>query len=296
MMPSGWSRRQWLLWSFAGGAHLMRPWRTFAHMTSQASRATWGVQLYTVRDAISKNPAPTLERIARIGYRELEILQPTLPVVAPLARAHGLSIVSSHLDGPTAKGQGLSEFIAQARSHGLKYLVVPWVPPAERPVDRRGFEQFAARLSRMAGEVKKAGLQLCYHNHAFEFDTDRDGTTWLDVIMQGTAAADMRLELDVFWASIAGGDPIALLEKYAGRVALLHLKDKNPKAPATRVEAKVAPDAFVEVGAGALDFSRILAAARRTGVQHYFVEQDQTPADPVDSLAKSFQYLSRLGA
>lgn len=287
-----WSRRQWLAVLLAGATHGVLPRRTLA----QAPRGTWGVQLYTVRTAIAKDPATTLARIAKTGYRELEILQPTLPVVAPLAKKHGLSIVSAHLDGPTSMGQGLSDFIAQARSHGLKYLVVPWVPPNERPTDRAGFAQLAARWSGMAREVAAAGLQLCYHNHAFEFGTDRDGTRWLDVIMERTASAKMALELDVFWASIAGADPIALLEQYRGRVALVHLKDRNPQSPQTLVELKVARDAFVEVGTGALDFPRILAAARRAGVAHYFVEQDATPGDPLDSLEKSLAYLTKVGA
>jgi sugar phosphate isomerase/epimerase len=285
------SRRQVL--SLAGASLATRPRAARAQVAASSARSSWGVQLYTVRSGIQKDPAATIARLAGIGYRELEVLQPTLPIVAPLAKAHNLSIVSAHLDEPTSTGEGLSGFIAQAKSHGLKYLVVPWVPPTARPTNRQGFEQFAARLSRMAGEVAAAGLQLCYHNHAFEFGTDRDGTTWLDVLMERTAQARMALELDVFWAAIAGGDPVALLDKYRGRVALVHLKDKNPKAAQTLVELKVERDAFVEVGAGALDFPRILDAARRSGVQHYFVEQDATPGDPVDSLAKSFAYLNR---
>jgi sugar phosphate isomerase/epimerase len=173
-------------------------------------------------------------------------------------------------------------------------LVFPYVFPQDRPKDRAGYEAIAARLSSLGRTASTSGLQLCYHNHAFEFATDRDGTRWLDVLMNATEAAGMQLELDVFWAAIAGADPVALLKRYAGRVPLVHLKNKDPAAARTLLETQVPRTAFVEVGSGALDFAAILSAARSAGVRHFFVEQDQTPADPIDSLRKSFNYLNAL--
>ena len=202
------------------GAGQMLLGSTRADARRQPRKGSWGVQLYTVREQIAKDPAATLQALARIGYTELEVLQPTLPIVAPIAKPLGLSIVAAHLDRPTATGEGLAAFITQAKAHGLRHLVVPYVPPAERPTDRAGFEQFSNRLSRMAQEVAAAGLQLCYHNHAFEFGQDRDGTRWLDVIMQATAASGMKLELDVFWAAITGADPVETIRRYSGRIAL----------------------------------------------------------------------------
>jgi sugar phosphate isomerase/epimerase len=259
-----------------------------------ASRRAWGVQLYTVRSQIGTDAAATLKRIAAIGYTELEVLQPTLAVVAPLASGLGLTIVSAHLDGATGKGDGYEAFLAQAKAHGLRYVVVPFVPATDRPSDRAGFDAVAARLSRMARLASDAGVQLCYHNHAFEFGKDGDGTRWLDVLMQGTAAAGMQLQLDVFWASVGGADPVALLRQYSGRIASLHLKDKDPRTATSVDEGTVPRTAFVEVGSGAIDFPAILAAARAAGVRHYFVEQDQTPGDPVESLRKSYAYLAGL--
>lgn len=254
----------------------------------------WGVQLYTVRSQISSDPAGTLKRIAAIGYRDLEVMQATLPVVAPIASRLGLSIVSVHLDGPTSAGEGLGAFAEGAKKLGARYAVVPFVAPEERPTDRAGFDALAARLSRMARTASAAGLQLCYHNHAFEFGPDRNGTTWLDVLMQGTADAGMQLQLDVFWATIAGMDPVALLRQYKGRVASLHLKDKDRGAVASLTESAVPRTAFVEVGSGSLNFPSILAAAREAGVRHYFVEQDYSSGDPVESLEKSYHYLAGL--
>ena len=261
---------------------------------AQSSPRRWGVQLYTVRDQVQADAAAALRRVAALGYTELEVLQPTLSVVAPLARELGLQIVSVHLDAATARGEGFDAFLTQAKRYGLRYVVFPFVPPGERPADRAGFDALAQRLARMSGAASALDLRLCYHNHAFEFGRDRDGTPWLDVLMQGTAAAGMGLELDVFWAAIAGDDPVALLRRYAARVALVHLKDKDPRAATSLVESQVPRTAFVEVGSGVLDFPAILAAARAAGVAHYFVEQDQTPGDPFDSLKKSRDYLSGL--
>jgi sugar phosphate isomerase/epimerase len=288
------TRRQLMALAAAGAGQVVLSSPGWARTRRQQPKSAWGVQLYTVRDQIARDAAATLQGLATIGYTELEILQPTLPVIAPLARKLNLSIVSAHLDRPTATGEGLSALVAQAKANGLRYLVVPFVPPDERPTDRAGFVQLARRWSRMAEEVSAAGLQLCYHNHAFEFGQDRDGTRWLDVIMQETAAARMKLELDVFWAAITGADPIEILRRYSGRVALVHLKDQDPQAARSLVEAGVPRQSFVEVGFGALDFVSILAAARAAAVEHYFVEQDFTPGDPLESLKKSYAYLARL--
>lgn len=267
-----------------------------AHPSSQSSPAgrRWGVQLYTVRTQIGADAAAALKQIAAIGYTDLEVLQPTLGTVAPIASSLGLTIASVHLDATTARGDGLDVLLADARRLGIGSVVVPFVPPAERPTDRTGFDAIAAGLSRMARTANAAGLQLSYHNHAFEFGQDRDGTRWLDVLMRGTADAGMQLQLDVFWATIAGADPVALLRQYKGRVASLHLKDKDPNAGTSLTESAVPRTAFAEVGSGSIDFPAILAAAREAGVRHYFVEQDVTPGDPVDSLRKSYEYLARL--
>jgi sugar phosphate isomerase/epimerase len=251
------------------------------------------VQLYTVRDLIATDAAATIAAIAAMGYTEIEILQPTLPLVGPLAQRHGLSMVSAHLDGPTAMGQGLNAFLDRAQAYGLRYIVVPYVPPDERPRDRAGFERIADRLSRMGDEVARAGMQLCYHNHAFEFGRDADGRRFLDTLMQASRAPQVQLELDVFWVAITGADPVELLEEYAGRVALVHLKDKAADAPAVLLESDVARTAFRDVGAGSLDVPAILAAARAAGVRHFFVEHDH-PENPLGSLTNSFRYLAGL--
>ncbi|MFN8059510.1 MAG: sugar phosphate isomerase/epimerase [Vicinamibacterales bacterium] len=254
----------------------------------------WGVQLYTVRDQLAADARATLARVAAIGFKELEVLQPTLAVVTPLARELGLSIVSVHLDASTSEGDGFDRAISTLRDYGVRDVVVPFVPAGGRPTTRKGFEALGARLARMARTASTAGLRFGYHNHAFEFGRDADGSRWIETLMQSTADAGVFLQLDVFWASVAGGDPVALLGQYKGRIGSLHLKDKDRSVATTLAEDQVPRTGFTEVGSGSLDFPSILAAARAAGIRHYFVEQDFASGNPLDSLAKSHSYLSGL--
>src|SRR5258708_27024823 len=125
-------------------------------------------------------------------------------------------------------------------------------------------------------------MTLAYHNHAFEFQ-GAEGQRPFDILMERTDPKLVKLEMDVFWVSTAGQDPVALLKQYPGRVALLHLKDKAAGAP-VRFSEDVGHEAFKEVGSGSLDFAAILKAAKAAGGQHYFVEQDFCPGNPIDSL------------
>jgi sugar phosphate isomerase/epimerase len=135
-------------------------------------------------------------------------------------------------------------------------------------------------------------VTFCYHNHAFEFEP-MEGTTPFQVMLDTTDKKLVHIEMDVFWVSVAGHDPVEMLAKLKGRVPLIHLKDK---AQGTEVMYKesVPRTAFKEVGNGVIDWKKVLAAANSAGVQHYYVEQDQTPGDPVESLRQSFAYLSKL--
>ena len=127
---------------------------------------------------------------------------------------------------------------------------------------------------------------------SFEFATLPDGRRALDVMLAAADPELVKLELDVFWVSVAGGDPVALIKQFSGRIPLMHLKDKMKGAPQSYTEM-VPPQTFVEVGSGAIDFPAVLKAAGDARVEHYFVEQDQSP-DPIASLRKSFEYLRSL--
>jgi len=181
--------------------------------------------------------------------------------------------------------------IADAKANGVRFLVYPYVAPPQR-AGLEGMRKLAAVLNAAGQRCNDAGMRLCYHNHAFEFQPI-DDTTPFAVLLAETKPDRVGLELDVFWVSVAGHDPVELLKRHADRIKLVHLKDK---APGTKVQygEDVPHGAFQEVGAGTLDFKAILRAAAAASVEHYFVEQDQTPGDPLVSLRQSHEYLSHL--
>jgi sugar phosphate isomerase/epimerase len=135
-------------------------------------------------------------------------------------------------------------------------------------------------------------MQLCYHNHAFDFAPSGDGTL-LDVLLGEADPKLVSLELDIMWAHVAGVEPVSVLKKYGERIALIHLKNIAPGI-GKQYNESVPKTAFREVGNGAIDIPAVLAAASDAHVQHYFVEQDQTQGDPVNSLRESYRYLESL--
>jgi sugar phosphate isomerase/epimerase len=181
--------------------------------------------------------------------------------------------------------------LEDAQRRGFEYVLCPYIAPKDRggvDVVRR----LAETLNKSGEMARKLGMHMCYHNHAFDFQPTPDGTL-LDVLMQTADPKLVSLELDIMWAHVAGVDPASVLKKYANRVPLVHLKNVADGIE-KRYNEGVPKTAFREVGNGVIDIPAVLRAAAQAGVRHYFVEQDQTPGDPVESLRQSFQYLAKL--
>jgi len=253
-----------------------------------------GVQLYTVRGVLPKQPAETLKAIKDIGYREIEATYAGLDAIWPVVESSGLKPVSIHLDNTlmnAGKEDELARAIDQVKKWGFAFAVFPYLPPAERGgLDK--IRVLTDKLNRAGERCRAAGLRFCYHNHAFEFEP-MEGTTGFQVMMDRLDKNLCGFELDCFWVSVAGHDPAALLLQLSGRVPLVHLKDKPANTPVMYKES-VDRSTFKEVGNGSLDWKAILRAAQSAKVEHYFVEQDQTPSDPIQSLRQSYGYLSKL--
>jgi sugar phosphate isomerase/epimerase len=150
----------------------------------------------------------------------------------------------------------------------------------------------AGKLNKAGEKARAAGLKFCYHNHAFEFEP-MDGSMPAHAMFHALDPELVDLELDIFWLSVAGQDPVEMLRQMAGRAPLVHLKDKA-SGTETRYNESVPRTTFKEVGNGVIDWVKVLQAADTAGVKHFFVEQDQTPGDPVESLRQSFAYLKKL--
>jgi sugar phosphate isomerase/epimerase len=259
-----------------------------------AQLKTLGVQLYTVRSVLPQKPQDTLNAIRAIGYQEVEATYAGLDDLWPALQKSGLKPVSIHLDS-TSVTQGnpddLGPIFDKLKKRGFTYAVMPYVPEPERGgIDV--IKSLAEKFNRAAAKCHAAGMSFCYHNHAFEFATEK-GATLFQVLLDNTDKKLVGIELDLFWVSVAGLDPAEFLKKLSGRVPLVHLKDKAEGTPVMYKES-VPRTAFKEVGSGVMDWPKVLRAAAAAKVAHYIVEQDQTPGDPVDSLRQSFGYLSKL--
>jgi len=253
-----------------------------------------GVQLYTVRTVLPQEPAKVLGAIEAIGYKEVECTWAGIDKLMPAIHAAKLKPTSIHLDSTVVtKGSDddLNKMLDAVKQMGFQYAVFPYLPPAERG-GLDVIRKVSDKLNAAGKKCAERGLTLCYHNHAFEFEP-MEGTTPFQVMLDSTDKKALQIEMDAFWVSVAGHDPVEMLGKLKGRVPLIHLKDK---AQGTEVMYKesVPRTAFKEVGNGVIDWKKVLDAARSAGVEHYYVEQDQTPGDPVESLRQSYAFLSKL--
>jgi sugar phosphate isomerase/epimerase len=254
---------------------------------------TIGVQLYTVRSIITEKPLETLQALEKIGYREAEVIAGSMEKIWPSLKQTSIKPVSLHLDTAlfTRQQDKLPPALEDAKKRGFEYVVCPYIAPA----DRGGVDvirKLGETLNKAGELCNKSGLHLCYHNHAFEFEPSGQGTL-LDVLMQTAEPKLVSLELDIMWAQVAGVNPVSVLQKYGSRIALMHLKNVA-KDVGQHYNESIPKTAFREVGNGSIDVAAVLKAASKAGVKHYFVEQDQTPGDPIDSLRQSYNYLAKL--
>jgi len=305
------SRRSFLQSSAVGAAGLVVPAALRTSVAAAAPAALLdhlGVALYTVRDQMKADPAGTLKAIADLGYRYIESgLQPSLDAAV---KAAGLKQASAYaptylLTGNRQAWAGSGELLPEsytwqnavdeAKGRGLEYLVVVYLMKSERGgIDF--YRDLAAKLAKAGAACRKAGLGLAYHAHAFEYEAI-GGVRPIDVLLKETPKDLLGLELDTFWASIAGIDPVKMVETHSGRVPLVHVKDKAKGTPVQYDEGKVPHDAFKEVGRGEIDYAKFLPAAARAGVKYYYVEQDYCEGStPLDSLKVSRAALAALAA
>lgn len=262
-----------------------------------ASIPRLGMQLYTVRDLMAKDFDGTLASIAAIGYKEVEFagyFDKTPQQVRETLKKHGLTAPSAHIPFANLGPDKFPAVLEAAKTIGHTYLVCPWLDDALRK-EPDVWKKVTATLN-SAGEMsQKAGIQFAYHNHHFEF-VPTDGKLPFDVILETCDPKRVKIELDLFWITVAGKDPIEYFKKYPGRFPLVHVKGMTSAAPALSPTTPT-PEALkqiADVGTGdKIDWKRIFSHAKEAGIQHYFVEHD-VPKSPLDSLKASYAYLSKL--
>jgi sugar phosphate isomerase/epimerase len=252
-----------------------------------------GVQLYTLRNEIFKDPKAVLKQVAALGYTDVETFGYAdgkwfgLPVQEFRSLLKSLSLASN--SGHTfpasifLKGGWEANFAQAAKDAtalGQNYIVIPYLEPQyQNELDN--YKKIAEGLN-LAGKIaKEEGIQLAYHNHDFEFH-QLGGDNGMNVILSNTDKKLVSIELDLYWAVKAGVNPVEFFKKNKGRVALWHVKDKDNTA-----EGK-----FTEVGNGTIDFKSIFAAAKTSGMKYFYVEQDVS-AHPMASIEQSINYLKK---
>jgi sugar phosphate isomerase/epimerase len=237
-----------------------------------------------MRDQLGADLDGTLQRIAELGYREVETAGfdgTTVDIVGRALKRHGLRVPSMHA-GYDSLREDLDAVVADAMTLGAAFVVCPSIDAeARRTVD--DWKRVCQALGRAGRAVRRHGLTLAYHNHDFEFVALDRGTIPFQLLVGETDPSEVKLELDVYWLAVAGLDPVQSLRDSKDRLVLVHLKDR------------AADGSTAELGAGVLDIESIVRAALAVGARHLFVEQDES-SNPMHSIATSLRFLERLPA
>jgi len=279
-----------------------------------------GLELYTVGKEMEEDPRGTLKQVAAVGYKEVE-LSPMSKIGAkelrPMLDEFGLENTAGHYMLPDLL-KDLDSKIAFAKEMGQRYMVVtvPWIADMSRvkadPKDGQmaffmallasltldDFKWNAEQFNKLGAQVKKAGLQLGYHNHNFEFKKYQGGVTGYDEFLRLTDPELVILEMDCGWVTVAGHDPIAYLNKFPSRYQLLHIKDFKKGFTPTQTLGETGEGAPVptELGRGVIDYGKIFAAARKAHIHSLFVEQEppfkEMPA--LEAMKVDYEYLHNL--
>ena len=244
------------------------------------------LQMYTVREEADKDFAGTVQQVAAIGYYGVELAGyagHTAAEVKQILEDNNLKVVGGHVGIDAMQGDP-DKVIAEYTAFGAKYVTVPYIGEEWRG-SLDDYQRLGATLAEIGAKLQPAGLTLCYHNHAFEFDKFGGDTYGFDAIFAAADPSLLKVEMDTFWVKKGGEDPAAYLRKYANRVPLVHLKDMSEDGD------------FAPVGEGNIDYPSLFAAAEEAaGTEYYIVEQDSCKtAPPLESIAISFANLKKWG-
>jgi len=253
--------------------------------TQKTSRQKIGLQLYTVRRQAEADLPKTLAAVRAAGYDEVElywnVYRHSAPELKGMIADAGLSAPSGHFDYTGLEGK-----LDYARELGVNYVVCPMLPKSMWN-SAKGFHDAAEQFNRWGEKVQKMGMTFGFHNHNYEFQ-QFGGETGFDILMKNTDPKLVRLEMDCYWVTQAGRDPVKMFEQYGERIRMLHLKDRKAGFPATQKLNRSA-EHFSEFGTGSIDWPPIIAKAKAVGVEHFFIEQDSTERPVMESIRISLE-------
>jgi len=249
-------------------------------LADNIKRIKKGIQLYTVRDQMNVSVPSTLNKLAKIGYQEVEFagyFGHSPKQIKALLIKNGLTSPSTHLSLDLIKNH-LHQTLDDAAEVGHKFVVMPYLKDTERSLDN--YKSYIEIFSRAGEAANSRGLRFGYHNHDFEFKSI-DGIRPYDLLLNEINVDLMGMEMDVYWVIKAGVDPLDYINRYPNRFEQCHLKDM------------AADGRIVDLGQGVIDFTQLISTFKLAGVQHYYAEND-TPADSLQSAQISLDYLTQL--
>jgi sugar phosphate isomerase/epimerase len=246
----------------------------------------FGLQLYTLRDDLPKDPKGVLTQVASFGYKELEGYEGPKGMFWGMSNTEfkkfmddlGMRFVASHCNIDA----DFERKAAEASAIGMKYLIAPYLGPQKSMDDyKRAAENFNQK-----GEIcRRNGIRFAYHNHDYSFKPI-NGEMPQDVMMQIASKELVDFEMDIYWVVNAGQDPEAWFRKYPNRFRLVHIKDRQRGVGDTNKNVSVA------IGTGSINFPQILKTGAQHGVRHFIVEQEAYEGTtPLAAVRENAQYM-----
>lgn len=247
----------------------------------------FGLQLYSLRDDLPKDPKGVLKQVASYGYKQVESFEGSKGMFWGMTNTDfkrymddlGMNIVSSHCN----INADFEKKAAQAAEIGMKHLICPWIGPQKTHDD---YKKFADQFNACGDICKKNGIRFAYHNHGYTFQLI-DSVMPQDTLMQNTNPDTVDYQMDIYWVFTPGADPLAWLKKYPNRFASCHVKDRMKNA--------TSDDASCDLGTGVINMKLVLQTAKENGMKYYIVEQENYPnSTPLKSVEVDAGWMKKL--
>jgi sugar phosphate isomerase/epimerase len=244
-------------------------------------KSSIAVQLYTLHSECEKDFYGTLEKVAKLGFEGVELAgywgKEAEELKLTLDRL-GLKAISSHVSLDNLENNLVAE-LAYLKTLDCNNIVCPYLQDNQRD----DYHALASKLNDIGIKCQQEGISLSYHNHEFELDKDGD-KTYLDILFSETSPDFVKGDLDVYWLTFAGEDPIQWMERYSNRLSLLHLKDMTTDEEKT----------FAELGTGGVDIQAIVEKSKQVNIEWLIIEQDKCKRSPLESIEQSINYLKTI--
>ncbi|HAI85311.1 MAG TPA: sugar phosphate isomerase [Chitinophagaceae bacterium] len=249
-----------------------------------AGNKIFGIQVYSVKEDMAKDPKATLKQLSKYGYKKIESFEGpqgifwgmTNKEYAAYLKGLGMQPTSSHCD----ISKDFERKAAEAAEIGMEYLICPY-KGAQKSID--DYKRIADEFNQKGEICKKNGIRFAYHNHDYTFKLV-GGQMPQDVLMNNTDANLVDFEMDMYWVVTAGASPEAYFKKYPGRFRLVHIKDRTKSA--------VSIFDSCNLGTGSIDYTKLIPIAEQYGVRHLMVEQEKyTDTTPMDAAKANAKYM-----